>query len=151
MLGLHNIVLHVRYAKLNERTTQHESELAGQPAVRDRRHGVLGLVSGGCAGVAFGKAAGWPPAALMALAAIPAATVARQFWAAYRLIAAQDEFVRALTVKRMVVAAGLSITLATAWSVMELTGVPHLPAWLIYPLFWGLYGMVTPLIRDARA
>jgi hypothetical protein len=103
------------------------------------------------AGVAFGKAAGWPPAALMALAAIPAATVARQFWAAYRLIAAQDEFVRALTVKRMVVAAGLSITLATAWSVMELTGVPHLPAWLIYPLFWGLYGMVTPLIRDARA
>jgi len=102
-------------------------------------------------GVVFGKAAGWPPVALMVLAAIPAATVARQFWAAYRLIAAQDEFVRALTVKRMVVAAGLSITLATAWSVMELIGAPHLPAWLIYPLFWGLFGMVTPFIQDGRA
>ncbi|KQY34686.1 hypothetical protein ASD21_20155 [Caulobacter sp. Root1455] len=102
-------------------------------------------------GVVFGRTSGWPPAALMALAAVPAATVAWQFWAAYRLIAAQDEFFRALTVKRMVVAAGLSITLATAWSVMELTGLPHLPAWLIYPLFWGLFGLVTPVIRDSRA
>ena len=58
---------------------------------------------------------------------------------------------RALTVKRMVAAAGLSITLATAWSVLELAGLPHLPAWLIYPLFWGVFGLVTPVIRDSRA
>ena len=103
------------------------------------------------AGVAIGKSAGWPMAGLMILALIPAITVALQFWAAYRLIAAQDEFVRALTVKRMAAAAGLSITLATAWSVTELAGLPHLPAWLIYPLFWGLFGLVTPMIRDARA
>ena len=102
-------------------------------------------------GVAIGKDAGWPPAGLIALAAVPAVAVALQFRAAYRLISAQDEFVRALTVKRMVVAAGASITLATAWSVMELAGLPHLPAWLIYPLFWGLFGVVTPMIRDARA
>ena len=102
-------------------------------------------------GVAIGKSAGWPMAGLMILALIPAITVALQFWAAYRLIAAQDEFVRALTVKRMAAAAGLSITLATAWSVTELAGLPHLPAWLIYPLFWGLFGLVTPMIRDARA
>jgi hypothetical protein len=102
-------------------------------------------------GVAIGKDAGWPPAALTVLAVVPAITVALQFRAAYRLISAQDEFVRALTVKRMVVAAGASITLATAWSVMELAGLPHLPAWLIYPLFWGLFGVVTPMIRDARA
>ncbi len=102
------------------------------------------------AGVAIGARAGWPAPALLALALIPAATVAWQFRAAYRLITAQDEFVRALTVKRMIVAAGASITLATAWSVMELAGLPHLPAWLIYPLFWGLFGVVTPMIRDAR-
>ncbi|CAN5283035.1 hypothetical protein BH10PSE4_BH10PSE4_46450 [soil metagenome] len=101
--------------------------------------------------VAFGRRAGWPMAALVALALVPAITVALQFVAAYRLIAAQDEFVRALTVKRMVVAAALSITLATAWSVLELVCLPHLPTWLIYPLFWGMLGLVTPMIRNARA
>jgi hypothetical protein len=101
--------------------------------------------------VAFGKSAGWPMAFLLALSLAPALTVVLQFWSAYRLIAAQDEFVRALTVKRMVAAAGLSIALTTAWSVMELTGARHLPAWLIYPLFWGMFGLVTPLIRDTRA
>lgn len=101
--------------------------------------------------VAVGENAGWPRVTLVVLALIPAITVAVQFVAAYRLITAQDEFVRALTVKRMVVSAGLSITLATAWSVLELTGLPHLPAWLIYPLFWGLFGLLTPVIRDARA
>ena len=89
----------------------------------------------------------WPAAALWALALVPATTVAVQFVAAYRLIARQDEFVRALTVKRMIVAAGLAITIATAWSVAESVGLPHLPAWLIYPLFWGLFGVVTPMVR----
>ena len=101
--------------------------------------------------VAFGRNAGWPEAGLLILGLVPAITVALQFWSAYRLISAQDEFVRALTVKRMVAAAGLSITLATAWSVLELAGLPHLPAWLIYPLFWGVFGLVTPVIRDSRA
>lgn len=102
-------------------------------------------------GVAFGKSLGWPLATLVALALVPAVTIALQFRAAYRLIATRDEFVRALTLKRMVVAAAAAITLATAWSVMELAGLPHLPAWLIYPLFWGLFGLVTPMIRDARS
>lgn len=101
-------------------------------------------------GVAIGAKAGWPLPALLTLALVPAATVALQFKAAYRLIAAQDEFVRALTVKRLIAAAGLSITLATAWSVAELAGLPHLPAWLIYPLFWGLFGLVTPMIQGSR-
>ena len=101
--------------------------------------------------VAIGRSLGWPLAALIALALVPALTVALQFRAAYRLIATQDEFVRALTLKRMVVAAAAAITLVTAWSVVEFAGLPHLPAWVIYPLFWGLFGMVTPLIRDTRA
>ena len=91
----------------------------------------------------------WPASALWALALAPATTVAVQFVAAYRLIAGQDEFVRALTVKRMIIAAGLAITIATAWSVAESVHLPHLPAWLIYPLFWGLLGVVTPFVRGS--
>ncbi|MDE2163556.1 MAG: hypothetical protein KGJ53_10355 [Alphaproteobacteria bacterium] len=98
----------------------------------------------------MGRNQGWPAPLLWALALVPAATVAAQFVAAYRLIAAQDEFIRALTTKRVVVAAGLAVTIATAWSVGELDGLPHLPAWLIYPLFWGLFGVLTPVIRGSR-
>jgi len=102
-------------------------------------------------GVVIGRGQGWPLVALLALALVPALTVALQFRAAYRLIAKQDEFVRALTLKRMVVAAAVTITLTTGWSVMEFAGAPRLPAWLIYPLFWSLFAMVTPLVRDTRA
>ncbi|MGA7674374.1 MAG: hypothetical protein WCA78_04935 [Rhizomicrobium sp.] len=97
--------------------------------------------------IQLGRQQGWPALALWVLALVPATTVAVQFVIAYRLIAGQDEFVRALTTKRMIIAAGLAITIATAWSVAELVGLPHLPAWIIYPLFWGLLGVVTPLVR----
>lgn len=98
----------------------------------------------------LGRQQGWPAQALWVLAMVPAAMVAIQFVIAYRLIAAQDEFVRALTTKRMIIAAGFAITLATAWSVAEPIGLPHLPAWIIYPLFWGLFGMVTPIVRGSK-
>ena len=91
----------------------------------------------------------WPSSALWALALVPATTVAVQFVAAYRLITGQDEFVRAVTAKRMIIAAGLAITIATAWSVAESVGLPHLPAWLVYPLLWGLLGVVTPFVRGS--
>jgi hypothetical protein len=93
-----------------------------------------------------------PPAALAALALVPPATVAAQFAAAWRLIARQDEWVRALTAKRMVAAAGLTVTLAVAWSMAEeFLDLPHAPAWLLYPFFWGAFGIVTPFIQDSRA
>jgi hypothetical protein len=98
----------------------------------------------------LGRQLGWPAPALWVLALVPAATVAIQFVIAYRLIAAQDEFVRALTTKRMIVAAGLAITIATAWSVAEPIGLPHIPAWIIYPLFWGMLGVVTPIVRGSK-
>ena len=101
------------------------------------------------AAIGFGRHYGWPAPALWALALVPPATVAIQFVIAYRLIARQDEFVRALTTKRMIVAAGLAIIIVTGWSVGESVGLPHLPAWFIYPLFWGLFGMVTPFVRGS--
>ena len=99
----------------------------------------------------IGRREGWPPAAMIALSLVPAITVALQFLAAYRRIAAQDEFVRALTAKRMIFAAAVSFTIVTAWSVGELAGLPHLPAWLVYPLFWGMLGLATPLIQRSQA
>ena len=99
--------------------------------------------------IQVGRHYGWPAPALWALALVPAATVAVQFAIAYRLIARQDEFVRALTTKRMVMAAGLAIIITTGWSVAESVGLPHLPAWFIYPLFWGMLGVVTPFVRGS--
>jgi hypothetical protein len=97
-----------------------------------------------------GRRAGWPEPAMLAVSMVPAVTVALQFLAAYRKIAAEDEFVRALTAKRMIFAAAVSLTLATGWSVGELAGLPHLPAWIVYPLFWGMFGLATPLIRRSQ-
>ncbi len=100
----------------------------------------------------WGSGAGrWPVAALAALALVHAASVGLQFALAYRLIARQDEFVRALTAKRMIAAAGLTITIAVLVGLAEqFLGLRHLPMWLVYPLFWGAFGMVTPFIESTR-
>jgi hypothetical protein len=95
----------------------------------------------------WGRAAGWPTAGLWLMAAVAPLTVGVQFYCAYRLIMAQDEFLRGLTARRMIAASGLAITVTTAWSLGEVLGLPHLPAWLLYPLFWGAFGVVTPFIQ----
>lgn len=94
---------------------------------------------------------GWSAPALGAVILLLVASVAGQFVAAYRLIARQDEFIRGITAKRMVAAAGLAITLAVLCGLaQQFLGMPHVPMWLIYPLFWGAFGMVTPFIRTSH-
>ncbi len=102
--------------------------------------------------LAWGSEAGrLPYAAMWAIALALAASVAGQFVAAYRLVARQDEYIRGITAKRIIAAAGLTITLAVLWGVAEqFLGMPRAPIWIIYPFFWGAFGMVTPLIRDSR-
>lgn len=101
----------------------------------------------------WGRGEGALPIALLwPLVLVLAASVALQFAAAWRLIAAQDEYVRAITGKRVIVAAGVTLTVAVFVGLaIQFLRVPALPMWLLYPLFWGVYGMVTPLIRDTRA
>ncbi|RAK51569.1 hypothetical protein [Phenylobacterium deserti] len=94
----------------------------------------------------FGRSQGWPAPVLVLIALGPAAIAARQFRLAWRLVRDEDEFVRGLLARRMLAAASGAIVLAIAWSGLEMVGAPHLPAWLLYPLVWGLFGMVTPLI-----
>jgi hypothetical protein len=79
-----------------------------------------------------------------------AATVAAQFYAAYRLVAVQDEYIRGLSAKRGIAAAGVTISAAVLWGLaQQFLPVPSVPMWTVYPLFWGAFGMVTPLIRSS--
>jgi len=102
-------------------------------------------------GVSYGRAYGWPPNVLVVMALAPAAIAAIQYVVAWRLVSAQDEFVRALFAKRMLAAGALGLVLAIGWSGGEMVGFPHLPAWLLYPLVWGLFGVVTPFIHGTRS
>ena len=92
-----------------------------------------------------------PGPALWAIVAIVTLSVAGQFVAAYRLVARQDEFIRAIIIKRIIAATGITITLAVLAGLTEqVLGTRNLPMWVVYPLFWGLFGVVTPFIRDTR-
>jgi len=90
-----------------------------------------------------------PGAWLMGLAV--AAPVAGQIWATIALMNEADEFVRALTAKRFIVASGLAMAILSAWGFLEsYAHAPHAPGWMIYPLFWAMFGVASPLIRTSR-
>lgn len=94
----------------------------------------------------IGKPAGW------VLAAAVAAPIIGQIWATLSLMRESDEFVRAVTAKQFILSAGLAMAGATFWGFGEtFAGAPHLPAWLVYPLFWGVFGVVAPFVRSSQA
>lgn len=97
---------------------------------------------------AFEGVMGRPTAWL--LAAAVAAPVIGQIWAVLSFMRESDEFVRGVTVKQFIVAAGLALAVATFWGFGEsFAGAPHIETWLIVPLFWGMYGVVAPFIRSS--
>ncbi len=80
-----------------------------------------------------------------------AAPVAGQIWATLALMHDADEYVRALTAKRFILAAGSAIAVFTAWGFCEeYAQAPHVPGYMIYPLFWLCYGMISPFVRTTR-
>ncbi|HYC67200.1 hypothetical protein [Brevundimonas sp.] len=91
------------------------------------------------------------PVAAWGLAAAVSAPVVGQLWATLSLMRDSDEFVRAVTAKMFILAAGLAMALATLWGFGEsYADAPHIPAWLIYPLFWACFGLVAPFVRNSR-
>lgn len=93
----------------------------------------------------IGKPAAW------VLAAAVAAPVLGWIWSILSLMRDSDEFVRAVLAKRFVVSAGLAMAIASFWGFGEsYAQAPHLPNWLIFPLFWACMGVMTPLIRSSR-
>ena len=93
----------------------------------------------------IGKPAGW------VLAAAVSAPVIGQLWATLSLIRESDEFVRAVTAKQFIIASGMAMALATLWGFGEsYADAYHVPAWMIYPLFWACFGLVAPFVRSSR-
>lgn len=91
------------------------------------------------------------PIAAWALALAVSAPVVGQIWATLSLMNESDEFVRALVAKQFIVAAGLAMAVASVWGFGEsYADAPHIPAWIIYPLFWACFGLVAPFIRTSR-
>ena len=88
---------------------------------------------------------------LWLLAVAVALPAAGQLWATLQLMREGDEFVSHLTAKRFIVAAGAAIALLSAWGFSEsYAGAVHLPGWVIYPLFWVVFGISAPFIRTTR-
>lgn len=80
-----------------------------------------------------------------------AAPVIGQLWATLALMHDADEFVRALTAKRFILASGGAMAIFTAWGfVEEYARAPHVGGYMVYPLFWLCYGLVTPFVRTTR-
>jgi hypothetical protein len=82
---------------------------------------------------------------------IVAAPVVGHIWALLAWMRDSDEFVRALTAKRFIVASGLAMAIASAWGFMELYAkAPHVSAAMIYPLFWVTFGLASAFIHTTR-
>jgi len=93
-----------------------------------------------------------PDFVVWAIVLVVAGTVGAQFFAAYRLVAEQDEYIRSITAKRGIAAGGVTITVAVLWGLaQQFLTVPEVPMWTVYPLFWGAFGIVTPFIRSSHA
>jgi putative oxidoreductase len=89
--------------------------------------------------------------AMYAAILVPSLAIALQLLVTMRYLGRVDEYVRGVMTKRFLVAAMLACIVATTWGFFETyAAAPHQPGWLIYPLFWGLFGVVTPFIRTSR-
>lgn len=89
--------------------------------------------------------------ALYVFAGLVSLPIFAQIWATVVAMRDSDEFMRAVMAKRFILAAGGAFALFSAWGFAEsFAGAPHAPGWLVYPLFWGLYGLVTPFVRSSH-
>lgn len=100
---------------------------------------------GGVFDEVIGKPAGW------VLAVAVSAPVIGQIWATLSLMRESDEFVRAVVAKQFILSAGTAMAIATLWGFGEsFAGAPHLPAWLVYAVFWFCYGVSAPFVRSSN-
>ncbi|HEY0649316.1 hypothetical protein [Phenylobacterium sp.] len=85
------------------------------------------------------------------LALAISAPVVGQIWATLAFMRDSDEFIRALTARRFILASGLAMAVFTTWGFLEsYADAPHAPGWLIFALFWACYGLVAPFVRTTR-
>ena len=91
------------------------------------------------------------PVAAWALALTVSAPVIGQIWATLALMRESDEFVRAVVAKQFILASGLAMAVASVWGFGEsYAAAPHIPAWIIYPLFWACFGLIAPFVKSSN-
>jgi putative oxidoreductase len=91
------------------------------------------------------------PVAAWGLALTVSAPVVGQIWATLSLMRESDEFVRAVVAKQFILASGLAMAIASVWGFGEsYAAAPHIPAWLIYPLFWACFCVVSPFVKSSN-
>lgn len=91
------------------------------------------------------------PVAAWALALTVSAPVIGQIWATLALMRESDEFVRAVVAKQFILASGLAMAIASVWGFGEsYAAAPHIPAWIIYPLFWACFGVIAPFVKTSN-
>ena len=91
------------------------------------------------------------PVAAWALALTVSGPVVGQIWATLSLMRESDEFVRAVVAKQFILAAGAAMALASVWGFGEsYADAYHLPAWIIYPLFWACFGVIAPFVKTSN-
>ncbi len=87
---------------------------------------------------------------LYVLAVLPALPVGGQITVFLAYLGRIDEYVRAILVKRFVVATGITLFLCTAWGfIEENAGGHHVSLYLVYALFWALFGLTSLIFRKA--
>lgn len=96
----------------------------------------------------FDTIQGTPAAWILALAV--SAPIAGQIWATLALMRDSDEFVRSITAKQFIIAAGVAMALFSAWGFAEsYADAPHAPGWIVYILFWAAFGFTTPFVKSS--
>ena len=91
------------------------------------------------------------PVAAWGLALTVSAPVIGQIWATLALMRESDEFVRAVVAKQFILASGLAMAMASVWGFGEsYAAAPHIPAWIIYPLFWACFGLIAPFVKSSN-
>ena len=80
-----------------------------------------------------------------------AAPVIGHIWSYLIWMRDSDEFVRAITAKRFIVATGVTLAITSIWGFMELYAkAPHISAAMVYPLLWASFGVISPFIRTTH-
>ncbi len=87
---------------------------------------------------------------LYGLAVLPALPIGGTIVVLLRYIDQVDEYLRALTLKRFVLATGLTLFICTAWGfIEENAGGHHFSLYLVYPLFWMMFAVANTIYRKA--
>ena len=99
----------------------------------------------------FGAFDDMKPPARWAFALIVTAPIIGHIWSLLVWMRDSDEFVRALMAKRFIVATGITFAISSAWGLMEVYATaPHVPALMVFPLFWASIAVSAPFIRTSH-